>query len=410
MTKIFDNALAAVSPLFTPFAGQPPFPEDYHFPISSADIPAIKEALRVFLPDMGTSHRLEIFARIAGHNTAAALQAKLKGEPYCASLAPFLSDTNQTFIHDLLTTHVGGPDVDPRSWVMAHHLHNLVIAWISRNRFGRPHPSDDGALLEDAQEFTGNTEGAMLFEHILETRNLDALIALPGKTMTRALEGLADKEVEDALKKVTHAFALAVAVDATTYQGDFEMCDINRAAEEGKLAYEGGHDDSVSLISAPTKQMAKMIAMVGDKLPDLVYNDAGQNILRGHGELDAQCFSLALKDGLPASLWALSTASLLLSVELGNMPIHVASQRLFGADGHSITNLLPNRDWGQAQSDWRRNIPQAARFVGISEDEAEATYTDILDDYWEKRPLLDFWLQLLSGISDDAHLPDQMPV
>jgi hypothetical protein len=292
---------------------------------------------------------------------------------------------------------------------MAHHLFNIVASWIARTRFGKPHPQTDEALLQDAEDFTGDVEGAMLFEHILETQKLGALIALPGKTMRYALNDAKNDGVEEALRQITHAFAFSVAVDATTYQGDFEMCDIERAAEDGEFVYEGDPDEDISLISAPTKTMARMIQMAGETHPDLVYDDLGSTILRDHGALDARCFALAAQDGLPASLWALSTASLLLAVDMGSMPVDVASRRLFGSDTHSITDLLPDRDWSHAHVDWRKNLPNLTAVTGITESEAEATYGSLMDEWWEERPLLDFWLELLDGISEGLHLSSEGP-
>lgn len=407
MTKLFNAALEATSPQFRARADVTPFPETYDFPISTHDLPAIKEVLRVALPDIKPSHRLEILARMAGHSTAAALQSELRTAPFCTSLAPFLSDPNHAFIENILTTTVGTSVVDPRSWVMTHHLHNIVISWVARSRFGRAHPQTDDALLQDAEDFSGNTEGAMLFEHILETRKLDALIALPGKTMTNALRNIDGKDVEQSLREITHAFAFGVAVDATTYQGDFEMCDIERAADDGEIVYEGDPDDETSLISTPTKTIAQMIEMAGEEHPDLVYDHLGYNTLRDHSALDARCFALAAQDGLPASLWALSTASLLLAVDMGSMPINVASRRLFGTDEHSIVDLIPGRDWSRAHADWRRNIPNVTAFTGLTAAETEATYADLMDEWWEERPLLDFWLEMLDGISQGLHLPQE---
>ena len=47
---------------------------------------------------------------------------------------------------------------------------------------------------------------------------------------------------------------------STTYRGDFEMCDIERAARDGKLAYEGAPREVVSRISQPTKTMIERLS------------------------------------------------------------------------------------------------------------------------------------------------------
>jgi hypothetical protein len=114
-----------------------------------------------------------------------------------------------------------------------------------------------------------------------------------------------------------------------------------------------------------------------------------------------------MADGLPASLWALKTASLLLATEMGGMSLSVASRRLYGSSDYCITELLPDRDWSSAKSDWRRNIPGVTALTGLSESEAETAYGGLMDDWWEERPLLDFWLEMIDGIAEGRHFQDR---
>lgn len=362
------------------------------FHIGKEDLPEIKRAMAAAFPAVAPTTRMEIFARAAGWQTAASMQAALKAEP-----SAFFNYVDQSEegkpLHDLVYRELVSGRMDGIQARLALLCRVHVEAWLTSKWCGAAQPENIPDMLERAQSWSSGEAGAVLAKYVMETKKLGWFMGLPGQVGTRFSEGDFSSE-DEALDIIYGSVHLAAAIDATLPACHLDAIEIETLGEGVYVDGEGGEHEASELTSAIADAFLSVLKKID--APTGSRWRLGENAIDEPVSLGA-VFRTSRRHGPPVTPRQFRAASVILATCLLGMPPEAAANRLefeidelqdlFGRHGLPAPVLMEERVMG------------AAALLAESPSRTAAIYGPLVIEVWTEKPLLDEWMGLLDKIA-----------
>jgi hypothetical protein len=263
--------------------------------VTSSDLPHIKNAMNILLGDVaGASLRLEVFARMAGYRTYAALRTRLEafqdvnGNPFPLRLREQATQDREFF-----------SKLDPHLLRRISHLEEtgfmrLVVAALVQSRhpilgdIGLPDNSTIASLRETAER---------IFDASMLPRDTEPQGRLKRATLILTPENTKEIHATEAFSVFQFSFSSSEDVPMSPAEGGFEMTtDVERIAElsRDRIVYTYSTDDLFKI------QAVVSAAGTGNPADYRQLKDMSAHLLDVSVEADfqtmAQAFELEIED------------------------------------------------------------------------------------------------------------------
>jgi len=357
--------------------------------VVKADYARLKSGAKHLLPNLKSSHRLEVMARSLGWSTAAAMQAAFRdiseGESLAIEATPLSSEGLKSLINQ------ADDDLTPR----LNDLAPSLIAWLSRSRFKMQHPKTDPWV--QSGPFSA-IEGLLASIH--EHRRLSIFIGLPGQIGDPAwVNSLPHPQRED-LKPVVHHASLAAALALCTGLTAEEIAKLSR----DDLEFNHAPVQRTYLSRSDGIEFGSMVGDLSDWHLALGTGNAHDPAFIGPDgplsadQLDAAVFQASSIAGQPSTIEDLRLSSAVLSAAMCRLSPDGCAARL-GCAWQDIAKALP-REAALAEENWTRHLENAERQPGLTAARNKAFHGEVFRGAGPVQPLLDDWLDMVEKVKE----------